>query len=282
MKTLRACHPVPCTLIVAGSDSCAGAGIQADLKTMLALGVYGTSVVTAVTAQNTLGVQGIYPIEPWFVRQQLDSILSDISIAAVKTGMLYSADIIQELALALKQYSFGHMVVDPVLVAKGGQFLLTEDALETLKTDLFPLATLVTPNIPEVCALIGRELESLQDIREAAKDLLSFGSKAVLIKGGHTIASSELDDSCVDILLDSKGVEVYARPRLDTLNTHGTGCTTASAICAYLAKGYALRDSVAKAKEYVFGCIEHSFPIGKGHGPLNHGFSINSESNSKT
>ncbi|GJD11340.1 Putative protease Do-like 14 [Galdieria sulphuraria] len=252
----------PCALIVAGSDSCAGA-------------------VTAVTAQNTLGVQGIYPIEPWFVRQQLESILSDIPITAVKTGMLYSADTIQELVLALKQYSFGQLVVDPVLVAKGGQYLLTEDALETLKKDLFPLATLITPNIPEVCALIGREVESLQDVREAAKELLGFGAKAVLIKGGHNIASSELDDSCIDILLDSQGFEVYARPRLHTLNTHGTGCTTASAICAYLAKGFALRDAVANAKEYVFGCMEHSYRIGSGHGPLNHGFHITCRSDSK-
>lgn len=150
--------------------------------------------------------------------------------------------------------------------------LLTNDALETLKRDLFPLATLITPNIPEVRALTGRQVESLQDVREAAVELLGFGSKAVLVKGGHTIASSELDDSCTDILLDSQGWEVYAKPRLNTSNTHGTGCTTASAICAYLAKGYALRDAVAKAKEYVFSCMENSFSIGSGHGPLNHGF----------
>eukprot|EP00871_Galdieria_phlegrea_P001089 jgi/Galph1/1981/GphlegSOOS_G642.1 len=194
------------------------------------------------------GVQGVFPIEPYFVREQLESVFSDISVVGVKTGMLYDSAIIHQVVEVLKRYPSVPLVVDPVLVAKGGHRLLNEEALETLKSELFPLAALITPNIPEASVLVKRSLESLGQVREAAYELQRTGCRAVLVKGGHTIASSELQDACIDILVDEQGLEVYGKPRMDTLNTHGTGCTTAAAITAQLAKGISLREAIAVTK----------------------------------
>ena len=254
-------------MTIAGSDSSGGAGIQADLKTFAALGVYGTSAITAVTAQNTLGVTDIHEVPTDVIAAQIRAVLTDIGADAVKTGMLYSQAIIEIVARSLQYYAVRQLVVDPVMVAKGGARLLREDAMQALRTRLLPLATVVTPNIPEAEALAGIAIHTPRDAREAAKKIVSLGARSVVVKGGH-LSGSE----ATDVFYDGKEFRDFSAPRVDTKNTHGTGCTFASAIAAGLAKGLPLMDAVAQAKRYVTEAIRANLAIGAGHGPLNHFF----------
>ncbi|SMB94455.1 hydroxymethylpyrimidine/phosphomethylpyrimidine kinase [Thermanaeromonas toyohensis ToBE] len=252
-------------LTIAGSDSGGGAGLQADLKTFAALKVYGTSVITSVTAQNTRGVQGRYDIPAHFVAQQLDSVLGDIGADAVKTGMLANAEIVSTVATKLKEYGINRLVVDPVFVAKSGHFLLGPDAWEVLKEELFPLALVVTPNLDEAEALTGLSIQSEKDMVEAAQRIWDWGPKFVVVKGGH-LAGEE----AVDILFDGKEVLRFSSPRLLISNTHGTGCTFAAAITALLAKGWGVPEAVGRAKEYLRQAMIAGRPVGKGYGCLHH------------
>ncbi len=253
----------PRVLTVAGSDSGGGAGIQADLKTMLALGVHGMSVVAAVTAQNSMGVQGYWELPPEAVRAQLDSVLSDIGTQAVKTGMLASTVLVRTVAEALGPVE-APIVVDPVGVSKHGDSLLAADAVDAVRTDLLPLATVVTPNLPEVEQLTGIKVEDETGMREAAEAMRSFGPAWVLIKGGH------LPGEAVDLLFDGESEYRFTAPRHDNAHTHGTGCTLASAIASRLALGDDVPAAVGRAKQYVTGAIEHGFPLGAGIGPVDH------------
>jgi len=257
---------IPTAMTIAGSDSGGGAGIQADLKTFQELGVFGTSAITAITAQNTMGVQGVYPLPPEAIGQQIDSVLSDIGADAVKTGMLFSADIIALVAERLKRYGSVPVVVDPVMIAKGGAPLLQPEAVEALRRELLPLATVLTPNVPEACALLGIEsIDNLEAMREAAKRLHALGPRNVFLKGGH------LDgEEAIDVLYDGSQVTLYRSPRIRTKHTHGTGCTTASAIAAGLAKRLPLQEAVAEAKHFVTAAIGSALAIGHGIGPTNH------------
>ena len=255
----------PRVLTVAGSDSGGGAGIQADLKTMLALGVHGMSVIAAVTAQNSVGVQGFWELPVDAVRAQLASVLSDIGVDAVKTGMLASAGLVDVVVDVLSTVS-APIVVDPVSVSKHGDPLLADEALDAVRTRLLPLATLVTPNLWEARQLSGVTVTDQADLRPAAEALLKLGPRAVLIKGGH------LAGDAVDLLWDGDHEQVFRAPRLDRRHTHGTGCTLASAIASRLALGDPLPDAVAAAKEYVTGAIAGGFPLGSGIGPVDHGW----------
>ncbi|MCG0276963.1 MAG: bifunctional hydroxymethylpyrimidine kinase/phosphomethylpyrimidine kinase [Thermanaeromonas sp.] len=252
-------------LTIAGSDSGGGAGLQADLKTFAALKVYGTSVVTSVTAQNTLGVQGSYDLPADFVARQLDSVLGDIGADAVKTGMLANAEIVSTVAAKLKEYGVTRLVVDPVMVAKSGHFLLTPEAREVLKKELFPLALVVTPNIDEAEALTGLSIQSEKDMVEAARQIREWGPKFVVVKGGHLAGEEALD-----ILFDGKEVLRFSSPRLTTSSIHGTGCTFAAAITAFLARGWEVPEAVEKAKEYVRQAMLAGRPVGAGYGCLHH------------
>jgi hydroxymethylpyrimidine/phosphomethylpyrimidine kinase len=258
-------------LTIAGSDSGGGAGIQADLKTMLALGVHGMSVVTAVTAQNSLGVHGIWDLPVEAVRAQLRAVLSDIGADAIKTGMLSSAELVTTVAEAAGNYD-APLVVDPVAVSKHGDALLSPDALDVLRYTLLPLATIVTPNLDEVELLTGVRVEDAADLPKAADAMLTFGSQWVLVKGGH------LGGDAVDLLTDGDSLMELRAPRLDNAHTHGTGCTLASAICAGLAKGLDLTQATWAAKEYVTGALEHGFALGGGIGPVDHGWRLRQES----
>ena len=260
-------NALPTAMTIAGSDSGAGAGIQADLKTFAALGVYGTSVITAITAQNTLGVTGVHEIPAKMVAAQIEAVISDIGADAVKTGMLSSTEIIETVARELNRFRVAKLVVDPVMVAKSGDRLLREDAVDALRRSLLPLATVVTPNIPEAETLASMRIDSAEDARRAAEKIVGMGAKAVVVKGGH------LHGAAVDILYDGREYREFETARVDTRNTHGTGCTFASAIAAGLAKGLDVADAVALAKEYVTGAITHSLDVGQGHGPLNHFYS---------
>lgn len=253
-------------ITIAGSDSGGGAGIQADLKTFQELGVFGTSAITAITAQNTLGVQGVYPLPLEAIAQQIDSVLSDIGTDAVKTGMLFSAEIITLVAEKLNRYGPYPLVVDPVMIAKGGAALLQAEAVEALRRDLLPIATVVTPNVPEACAILGTEdIHNVEQMIEAARRLHELGPRYVFLKGGH------LDgDEAVDVLFDGTEAALYRSPRIRTKHTHGTGCTTASAIAAGLAKGLPMADAVAEAKRFITAAISSSLAIGQGIGPTNH------------
>ena len=255
---------VPRAMTIAGSDSGGGAGIQADLKTFAALGVYGTSVLTAITAQNTIAVTGIHEVPLEMIGSQIDAVMSDIGVDVVKTGMLSSGAIIEVVADKLAHYKIERLVVDPVMVAKSGDRLLREDALEALRTLLMPLATVVTPNIPEAEVLTVMKIESRQDARKAAHCIVDMGPRAVVVKGGH------LPGPPLDLLYDGKEFREYETPRIETTSTHGTGCTFASAIAAGLASGMEVAEAVAMAKEYVTEAMKRAFPIGSGHGPLNH------------
>ncbi len=253
-------------LTVAGSDSGGGAGIQADLKTMLAHGVHGMSVLAAVTAQNSLGVQGYWELPVEAVRAQLDSVLSDIGVDAVKTGMLASTELVSAVADVLGRVGVP-VVVDPVGVSKHGDPLLAPDAVAAVRERLLPVATLVTPNLYEVNQLTGVKVDSEADLPRAAGAVLALGPAAVLVKGGH------LDGDAVDLLLTATGETwTYRSERLDNRHTHGTGCTLASAVASRLALGDPLPDAVAAAKEYVTGAIAHGFPLGAGIGPVDHGW----------
>ena len=257
---------VPRAMTIAGSDSGGGAGIQADLKTFAALGVYGTSVITAITAQNTLKVSGVHEIPVELIRAQIGAVVSDIGADAVKTGMLSSSEIIEAVADEIAARGLSLLVVDPVMVAKSGDRLLREDAIEALRMRLLPLATVVTPNIPEAEALTGRVIVSAEDARAAARDIVGMGARAVVVKGGH------LEGLPMDLLYDGSDFREFTGPRIDTTSTHGTGCAFASAIAAGLAKGLSLEEAVGQAKAFVAEAMRKAFAVGQGHGPLHHFF----------
>jgi hydroxymethylpyrimidine/phosphomethylpyrimidine kinase len=255
-------------LTIAGSDSSGGAGIQADLKTFSALGVYGASAITALTAQNTQGVEAVLVVPPDFVARQIRVVARDLNVAAVKIGMLASSEVIEAVALALETLPGVPVVLDPVMVAASGDVLLDEDAIETLRTVLMPRATLITPNLPEAAKLLGTsEAKDERAMFGQAASLRRLGAKAVLIKGGHAEGGQ-----AVDILIDEAGELRLEAPRIETGNTHGTGCTLSSAIAAELAKGASLRDAVSNAKVYVTAAIAaaDTLAIGQGRGPVHH------------
>ncbi|MGF1765504.1 bifunctional hydroxymethylpyrimidine kinase/phosphomethylpyrimidine kinase [Aliivibrio kagoshimensis] len=265
----------PIVLTIAGSDSGGGAGIQADIKTISATGGYACSVITALTAQNTQGVTGIYSISSEFVEQQLDAVFCDLDVIAVKIGMLSDETIIASVAKKLRQYAPKYIVLDPVMVATSGDMLLKSTAMETLKTTLFPLADVITPNLLEAAALIGSDVPlTSEDMLAMVDKLRALGSKSVLLKGGHL----ENDRSSTDLLILPESIKPFSEPRIDTTNTHGTGCTLSSAIASYLAQGHELGPSVSLAKNYITKAILHAneLNIGKGHGPVNHFFKENS------
>lgn len=253
---------------IAGSDSGGGAGIQADLKSFAARGVFGMSVITAVTAQNTVGVQGVYEIPPDFIALQIDSIAADIGVDGAKTGMLSSVPIIEVIAAKIRQHRWTPLVVDPVMVAKGGDPLLREDAREALIRCMLPLATVLTPNLPEASILCGFEITGLEKMRRAAEVIYSLGPKNVLVKGGHLSAESD----ATDLLFDGRSFQEFRSPRVRTRNDHGTGCTLASAIAAELSKGSPVPEAVRIAKAYLTQVLQasQSLSIGHGHGPMNH------------
>ena len=256
-------------LVVAGSDSGGGAGIQADIKAVMALGGYAATAITALTAQNTVGVHGVLPVPPAFIRQQIDAVLDDLGADAVKTGMLGSAEAVQAVAAALGRRDRLPVVVDPVMVAKGGVRLLDDPAIAALRCDLLPLAALLTPNVPEAEALTGLAIADHAAARLAAQALLDLGAAAVLLKGGH------LHGVVVqDILATAAGLEVIESPRIETRHTHGTGCTLASAVAAGLAQGMTLSDAVRRGTAYVHAAILAAPGFGAGHGPLGHGVTI--------
>ena len=255
---------VPRAMTIAGSDSGGGAGIQADLKTFAALGVYGTSVLTAITAQNTLKVTDVLELPTSLIASQFDAVISDIGADAVKTGMLSSSAIIECVVDKIKEYGVQNLVVDPVMVAKSGDRLLREEAVETLRSRLLPLAKVVTPNVAEAEVLVGRKIESLDDARNAAREIVEMGAESAVVKGGH------LQGPATDILFDGREFRAFTAQRIETSSTHGTGCTFASATAAGLAGGLSIREAVTQAKKYVTAAIRRSFPMGRGHGPLNH------------
>jgi hydroxymethylpyrimidine/phosphomethylpyrimidine kinase len=258
-------------LTIAGSDSGGGAGIQADLKTFSAIGCYGMSVITALTAQNTRGVTAIHAVPPSFAVQQIDAVLSDIGADAVKIGMLYSAELIAAVAEALKKHSARKIVLDPVMVAQSGDKLLQDDAIEAIKTHLMPLSDVVTPNIPEASVLCGRRLKNWSDIEEAAEILARHGSRSILIKGGHGNENDSTD--LLFLARETRFVRLTA-DRIETDNNHGTGCTLSSAIASYLAKGMNIEEAVQKAKTFMNQAIAAgaAYKLGHGHGPVHHFF----------
>ena len=257
----------PVALTIAGSDSGGGAGIQADLKTFAALGVHGASAITAVTAQNTLGVSAVAELSPGMVTAQIEAVATDLRPAAAKTGMLSSAPIIEAVARAVREHDLQPLVVDPVMVAKGGARLLREDAVAALRELLLPLATVITPNLPEAEVLLGLDpgsLRTVDDRRDAAGRLRLLGPAAVVVKGGHSD-----DPHAVDILDGGAGLTELPGRRVATANTHGSGCTFSAAITALLARGFSVGVAAAAAKEFIQAAIEASLEIGSGHGPVN-------------
>ena len=256
-------------LTIAGSDSGGGAGIQADLKTISAIGCYGMSVITALTAQNTKGVTGIHAVPPSFAEEQMEAVFTDIGADAVKIGMLYSAELIKVVARQLKKHNADKIVLDPVMVAQSGDKLLQDDAIEAIKEHLMPLAEIVTPNLPEAKVLLGRELQGTEEMQDAARDLASYNSKNILIKGGHLN-----DDNSTDFLYLTREDRfvVLKGDRIKTRNNHGTGCTMSSAIASYLAKGHNIESAVRKAKRFITEAIRagSKYKLGHGHGPVHH------------
>lgn len=264
-------------LTIATSDSGGGAGTQADLKTFAALGCYGMSVLAALTAQNTVEVRGIHALPPEFVALQIDTVAEDLGIDAVKIGMLFTADIMKVVAGRLKAHHIGNIVLDPVMVAKSGAKLMEDDAIEALKKHLFPLCITVTPNRPEAETLLGRKIRDKSEVEDAAREILELGPRSVLLKGGHF--SDEKSADCLVLSEpDEHNRDVYwfESERINTKNTHGTGCTLSSAIAAELAKGASLPTAVFRAKEYISGAIKAAanYRIGKGHGPLHHFYEV--------
>jgi hydroxymethylpyrimidine/phosphomethylpyrimidine kinase len=259
-------------LTIAGSDSGGGAGIQADLKTFAALGCYGMSAVTALTAQNTLGVRAIHPVPPAFAAEQIAAVLEDLGADAVKIGMLHSAPLIRVVAEQLRRFGVRHVVLDPVMVAQSGDRLLEEDAVDAIREQLMPLAEIVTPNVPEAQALAGRPIAGPEEMRAAARDLARFGSAAVLVKGGHLEGEESLD--LLYLCRQERWVTLPAA-RIAGRNTHGTGCTLSAAIAAHLARGEALEAAVRLAKDYITSALRAgaAYRIGKGHGPVHHFYS---------
>ena len=256
---------MPTALTIAGSDSGGGAGIQADLKTFAAHGVYGTSAITALTAQNTIGVSGVHVAPDDFVTAQIEAVVADLGCDAVKTGMLANSTIVEAVAAAVEALELPNLVVDPVMVAKSGDHLLDEEAVHALRWTLLRMARVVTPNIPEAEVLAKMSITSLEGMREAAKRIAALKPGAVVIKGGH-LAGPEV----VDVLYERGEFMEFTGPRIEGRNTHGTGCTFAAAIAAQLAKGAALKDAVPAAKTYVEGAMRNGIPLGKGHRPLHH------------
>ncbi len=251
-------------LTIAGSDSGGGAGIQADLKTITALGGFGMSVITALTAQNTLGVHGIHEIPTAFIEQQFDAVATDIGVDAAKTGMLSSSEIMEVVAKKIEQYGIKKLVVDPVMVAKGGAMLIREEAKKTLIDRLLPLACVITPNIPEAEELTGMKIVTVDEMQAVAHAIHRMGAANVFLKGGH------LPGDALDILYDGSVFHRFVSERIDTKNTHGTGCTTSAAIATGLAQGMDVYKAVGRAKEYITAAIRSALPIGGGHGPTNH------------
>ncbi len=254
----------PTAMTIAGSDSGGGAGIQADLKTFSALGVFGTSTLTAITAQNTVGVTAVHEVPTDIISAQIDAVITDIGADAVKTGMLSSAAIVATVSDAVRRHGITNLVVDPVMVAKSGDRLLREEAISSICNDLIPLAKVVTPNIPEAEDLTGLSIESDADVRQAAEAIIRMGARSVVIKGGHR------DGPPTDVLYDGATFLEFTTERIPSTNTHGTGCTFASAVAAGLARGLEIPDAVQQAKDYVTAAIRAAYPIGQGHGPLHH------------
>lgn len=254
----------PQILTIAGSDSGGGAGVQADLKTITVLGGYGTSAITALTAQNTRHVLGLHPVPPDFVSLQIQAVAEDIGIDAAKTGMLHSTTIIEDVVHSIERHNITNLVVDPVMVAKGGARLLESDAEHTLRTNLLPLASLVTPNLPEAEVLCGFPIKSIDRMRDAARAISDLGPSAVLIKGGH------LDREPTDVFYDGESFDELEFARITTTNTHGTGCTYSAAIATFLGFGLPLHQAVRNARDKLQNAIKKALPLGSGHGPLNH------------
>lgn len=267
-------HSTPITLSIAGSDSGGGAGIQADIKAISATGGYACTAITALTAQNTQGVSGILPVAPDFIRQQLDAVFTDLSVQAVKIGMLGDAATIECIADALRFYGAKNIILDPVMVATSGDLLLPHDAVESLKSALIPLADLITPNLYEALVLLGKNPEEMPNTRAElnalAQALSSLGAGGVLLKGGHMQGAES-----VDVLLKDGELQTYTSPRYDTQNTHGTGCSLSSAVASYCAQGYDMSTAVELGKSYISRAIAHAdeLAIGQGHGPVHHFFS---------
>ena len=257
-------------LSIAGSDSGGGAGIQADLKTIAALGGYGMTAITAITVQNTVGVRAIQALPPELLAQQIDAVAEDIGVDAVKIGMLHDAPVVQAVAAAIRRHRFAHVVLDPVMVATSGDKLIHPDTMAVLIRELFPLATLITPNLDEAGWLIGRPIRTADELEPAARELLALGARAVLLKGGH-LDGPELTDL---LLAPPAAPQRWSAGRIDTRNTHGTGCTLSSAIACGLAQGLPLAEAVDAARRYVRGALQAGADVstGRGHGPLNHGF----------
>lgn len=257
-------------LTIAGSDSGGGAGIQADLKTFAALGCYGTSAITALTAQNTVGVQGIHAVPAEFLKAQIQSVLDDIGVDAVKIGMLHAPGIVEVVAWAIDHYQLTNVVLDPVMVATSGDRLIASETVQVLVHELFPRVSVITPNLDEAALLLGRDIPNAEALDIAAQDLLAMGARAVLLKGGHLEG-----DEVVDLLADASGpLQRLASRRIASRNVHGTGCTLSSAIAAHLALGHGLSEAVSLARAFILGAIAQGADVttGQGHGPLNHGF----------
>jgi hydroxymethylpyrimidine/phosphomethylpyrimidine kinase len=267
---------IPKALTIAGSDSGGGAGIQADLKTFAAFGVYGSSVITAVTAQNTRHVTGVHVIPSDVVVKQIEAVLSDIGCDAIKIGMLANAGIIQGVTACLSRYPKIPVVVDPVMVAKSGDVLLERDAIRTMREQLLPLAEVVTPNIPEAEVLLGRNLQSEEDYTQAARDIFAMGARSVLLKGGHRPRHEKIelgrnvDSPVVDFFYDGKEIRQIEGPFIDTPHTHGTGCTLSAALAAGLANGLKPYPAALQAREFLTGALRNAFPVGHGKGPVHH------------
>ena len=270
MTELKKTTHYPRVLTIAGSDSGGGAGIQADLKTFSALGCYGMTAITALTAQNTVGVQGIHAVPAAFLKAQLQSVIEDIGVDAVKIGMLHAPEIVEVVAWAIDHYQLRNVVLDPVMVATSGDKLIAQETVQVLVRDLFPRVGVITPNLDEAAWLLGRPIADVNSLAPAAQDLLDMGAQAVLLKGGHLQG-----DELVDLLVQASHSPMrLASSRIASVNVHGTGCTLSSAIAAHLALGHALQDAVRLARNYIIQAIAQgaSVTTGKGHGPLNHGF----------
>ncbi len=257
-------------LTIAGSDSCGGAGIQADIKTMTMNGVYAMSAITALTAQNTTGVYEIQEVTPTFLAKQLDAVFEDIFPDAVKIGMVASGQLVAVIGDKLAQYKPKNVVCDPVMVATSGSALMKTDAINTLTEKIFPIATIITPNIPEAQVLSGLDIRSRDNMQKAAEKIFGEFGCAVLLKGGHSVSDAD------DLLCCEKGFEWFRGTRIDNPNTHGTGCTLSSAIASNLAKGFDLVESIGRAKEYISGALAFQLDLGKGSGPMAHAFDLDS------
>ena len=252
-------------LIIAGSDSSGGAGIQADIKTATSLGVYAMTAITAITAQNTTGVKSIVPVSPKEIFNQISFSVQDIKPNSVKIGMLQNVGVIKEVIKAIKKHKLKNIVIDPVMVAKGGHRLISNSSINYLRKKLLPYALLVTPNIPEAETLIKKRIQTLEDVIKAGKEILRFGPKFVLIKGGHTNKSF-----IEDVLISKKNIKIFKNKKIKTKNTHGTGCTLSSAIASFISKNYNMNESCRRSIQYVHKAILLNPKFGRGHGPINH------------